>query len=101
MEITHLVDIDGGPLLGDVDWKGRFLHVLIVDIDRDPTFVTIMASFGWGSSLTSIVVPDSPTTIRKFAFSDCSSLTIASIPSGATLGVNVFFNSPTTVTTRS
>lgn len=46
------------------------------------------------TSLVSIVIPDSVMAIEARAFSLCSS------PSGSTLGDNVFFNSPTNVTTR-
>ena len=52
------------------------------------------------SSLTSFVVSDSVKTIGDYAFCECSSLTTASIPAGATLGDDVFDESPTTVTTR-
>ena len=52
------------------------------------------------SSLTSFVVSDSVKTIGDYAFANCTLLTTVSIPSGVTLGANVFHNSPTTVTTR-
>jgi len=40
------------------------------------------------------------TAIGDGAFFECSSLTTASIPAGATLGDDVFEESPTTVTMR-
>jgi hypothetical protein len=46
------------------------------------------------------VVSDSVTAIGDRAFSYCTSLVTASIPFGATLGDDVFDESPTTVTTR-
>ena len=52
------------------------------------------------SLLTSFVVSDSVTAIGDYAFAECPSLTTASIPAGATLGNDVFDESPTTVTTR-
>ena len=67
-----------------------------------PDSVTTIGDYAFYecSSLTAFVVPDSVTTIGFQAFAFCTSLMTVSIPSGATLGANVFYNSPTTVTTR-
>ena len=47
------------------------------------------------TNLTSVVIPDSVTDIRKYAFSGCSSLTSVVIPDSVTnIGDSAFYNTP-------
>ena len=83
---------------GVPDWTVDPSATDVVVPDGVP-MIPAYAFFGW-SLLTSFVVSDSVTAIGDYAFSGCSSLTTASISAGATLGDDVFEDSPTTVTTR-
>ena len=96
--LTSFVGSDSVKTIGDHAFQG---------CSSLPSFVVSdsVKTIGYGafcgcSSLTSFVVSDSVKTIGDYAFSECSSLATASIPAGATLGDEVFYESPTTVTTR-
>ena len=90
----------------DSDGNGIYYYIAIIDCNESVTKIEIPAeiedipvveiessAFNGCANLTSIIIPDSITSIGDFAFENCSGLTSITIPDSVTsIGDHAFYN---------
>ena len=96
----------------DSDGNGIYDYIAIIDCNESVTKIEIPAeiedipvveiessAFNGCANLTSIIIPDSITSIGDFAFENCSGLTSITIPDSVTsIGDHAFYNCLTSIT---
>ncbi len=92
LTISGTGDMDNWNYYGDVPWFSNRSSVKTVVIPDSVTSIGRWA-FGYCESLTSVTIPDSVTSIGSCAFYDCTGLTSITIPDSVTsIGNGAFYN---------